>query len=164
MHLGPSQRSPLTEALSHCQASAHTASSPQDVVAIEPYGSIPILASGIRIDHNRKDYLKRMLFWCMGRRSTVLEEIANTGFRPTGVNRSSVFLDFRFAGEHRDNRGRSLERTVPSRPGSFRAQPQRPGLLSLLALVLAFCAATATQTSADFQRLVMREGHEVAVD
>jgi hypothetical protein len=66
---------------------------PSDVVALEPYGSIPVLASGIRIEHNRKDYPKKMIFWCMGRRSVVLAEIANTGFSPAGhpIERASGF-------------------------------------------------------------------------
>lgn len=136
---------------------------PKDVVALEPYGSIPLLASGIRIEHNRRDYPKKMIFWCMGRRSVVLEEIANTGFRPAGqpIERASGF-PIRWSTVIIAlvlwNALFLLDRAV----SGWSPRPQRPGLFSLLALVLVFCAATATRISAAFQRLVMREGHQVA--
>ena len=58
---------------------------PSEVIAIEPYGSISTLASAIRIDHNQKNYPKKMIFWCTwGRRSAILKEIGRTGFRPSG--------------------------------------------------------------------------------
>ena len=134
---------------------------PSQVVSIEPYGLIPVLASGIRINHNRKDYPKTVIFWCMGHRSAILEEIANTGFRPVGqqlerapgfpvrwvtvlvaiILWNALFL---------------IDRAVAG------SQPQPPGLFAFLAVVLTFCAATATRAFPAFQRLVMREGHEVA--
>ena len=49
--------------------------SPLQVVSVEPYGSIPLLSSGIRIIHNRADYPEKIIFWCMGNRSRVLAEI-----------------------------------------------------------------------------------------
>jgi hypothetical protein len=134
---------------------------PSEVVALEPYGSIPILASGIRVNHNRKDYPEKMIFWCMGRRSSVLAEIASTGFHPSGlpvkrpsgfpVRWSAVLVAFVL--------WNSLFLADRSRAGW---QPQAPGFFSLIALVLVFCAATATRTSAAFQRAVLRKGHEVA--
>jgi hypothetical protein len=134
---------------------------PSEVVALEPYGSIPILASGIRINHNRRDYPKNMIFWCMGRRSAVLEEIASTGFRPSGqpIERSSGF----------PLRWSAVLMALVLWNGLFfldRAlagwRPQPPGFFSFIALVLVFCAATATRTSTAFQRVVLREGHEIA--
>ena len=53
---------------------------PSEVVTLEPYGSIPVLARGIRISHNRRDYPKKIIFWCMGGRDSALAEVAETGF------------------------------------------------------------------------------------
>jgi hypothetical protein len=134
---------------------------PSEVVALEPYGSIPILASGILINHNRKDYPKKMIFWCMGRRNAVLEEIASIGFRPSGqpIERPSGF-PLRWSAVLIAlvlwNGLGLLDRALAG------WQPQPPGFFAFVALVLAFSAATATRTSPAFQRAVLREGHEVA--
>ena len=134
---------------------------PSDVVALVPYGSIPVLASGIRIEHNRKDYPKKMIFWCMGRRSVVLAEIANTGFSPAGhpIERASGF-PIRWSTVVIAlvlwNALILLDRAVSG------WRPQRPGFPSFLALVLVFGAATAARTSPGFQHLVMREGHKAS--
>ena len=58
---------------------------PDQVVAFDIYGSIPLLANGLAIVHNRLDYPARVVFWCMGSRQRVLEQIRDTGFVPTGV-------------------------------------------------------------------------------
>ena len=55
---------------------------PDQVQAIERYGSIPILAWGLRIRHNRTDYPENVIFWCMGSRDRVLAQIEQTGFTP----------------------------------------------------------------------------------
>ena len=58
--------------------------SPSQVVSVEPYGSIPFLSSGIRINHNRADYPEKIIFWCMGNRSRVLAEFRKCGFSSQG--------------------------------------------------------------------------------
>ena len=58
---------------------------PQQVVSFGTYGSIPFLANGLAIEHNRLDYPARMVFWCMGSRDRVLQEIRRVGFVPAGV-------------------------------------------------------------------------------
>ena len=133
---------------------------PSDVVSLEPYGSIPFLSSGIKIQHNRRDYPKTMIFWCVGRsRERVLEEIAGTGFRAVGqpIERAAG-MAFRWSTILIAiivwNALFLLDRSISG------SQP-RPGPLVLIALVLFFLAAAATRTSAPFQRLVLREGHEV---
>ena len=131
---------------------------PSEVVVLEPYGSIPVLARGIRIKHNRRDYPPKIIFWCMGARDAALAEIAETGFtprgqpldRPTGfpVRWSAVLtLLVLWNGLFLLDRAMAQSRTAP-------------GPLALLALVLLFVAATATQMSPQFRRLLLREGHE----
>jgi len=132
---------------------------PSEAVALELYGSISTLASAIRINHNRKDYPKKMIFWCTwGRRSAVLEQIARAGFRPSGQPI-----------EHPSEsplRWSAVLIAVVLWIGFFLLdasgwQSQLPGFFSFVALLLVFCAATATRSSVAFQGLVLREGHEV---
>jgi hypothetical protein len=55
---------------------------PDQVVSLERYGSIPILASGIRINHNRQDYPPKFIFYTLGSSTKLLAKIAETGFSP----------------------------------------------------------------------------------
>ncbi len=133
---------------------------PSQVIALEPYGSLPLVSSGIRINHNRTDYPKTIIFWCMGRRDAIFREIANTGFHPMGqaIGRTPGF-PFRwsaiFVAIALWNALFLLDRVVAG------WKPQPPGLFAFIALVLALSAASATRASAFFQRIVLRDGHEV---
>jgi hypothetical protein len=57
---------------------------PDQVVSIEPYGSIPVFARGIRIRHNRNDYPENVIFWCVGSRDETLRQIEKSGCLPAG--------------------------------------------------------------------------------
>lgn len=61
---------------------------PEEVVALEPYASIPLIAGGIRIVHNRQDCSKRVAFFCFGSGARLLEKIAACGFQPCGTARA----------------------------------------------------------------------------
>jgi hypothetical protein len=56
--------------------------SPEQVVRIEPYGSIPILTWGIRIIHTKLDCPDDVIFYCLLGRDRLLQEIERVGFRP----------------------------------------------------------------------------------
>jgi hypothetical protein len=132
---------------------------PSEVVALEPYGSIPVLARGIRIRHNRRDYPKKIVFWCMGSRDSALTEVAGTGFAPRGQPlegragfpvRWSAILIFLLLW----NVPFLLDRTMTeSRTTSE--------LVALATFVLFFAAATATKLSPRFRHLLLRDGHEL---
>ena len=57
---------------------------PDQVVSFGTYGSIPLLANGLRINHNRLDYPEKVVFWCAGSRDKVLREVGRMGFAPRG--------------------------------------------------------------------------------
>ncbi|WP_051945736.1 hypothetical protein [Verrucomicrobium sp. BvORR106] len=56
--------------------------SPEQVVAIEPYGGIPVLGDGIRIRHTSTEAPEKIIFWCNP--ASTLKAIANAGFIPAG--------------------------------------------------------------------------------
>lgn len=136
--------------------------SPSDVAALEPYGSIPLIAMGIRIRHNRPDYPEKVIFWCMGSRERVLDLVADTGFHPKGKMvserpwefpiRWSVLLvvfilwNILFMLD-------IFRNGIPD----FNALPLGP--LSCLAFLLLFGVTSAIKVSTRLQNLVMREGH-----
>lgn len=64
--------------------------SQDQVISLEPYGSIPVLARGIRIVHSRPDYPKTIIFWCLGSREALLQRISEVGFVPKGTIGSLV--------------------------------------------------------------------------
>lgn len=135
--------------------------SPSQVVSIQPVGSIPLLASGIRINHNRNDYPEKIIFWCVGNRDGVLTEITKSGFLPSGhpVQRAAGF---------------PLKWSVVlvvivlwnvlfmlDDAGQSESRAHVPGAFAILALLLLFGLATAVRVSQPVQRVILREGHDV---
>lgn len=133
---------------------------PSQVVSFERYGSIPLLASGIRINHNRADCPETIIFWCMGNREKVFSAIEQSGFHPTGQAkprvegfpiRWSVVIAFIVLW----NVLFLLDQPFGSN------QPHAPGPYSLAALLLVFGFVTVLRKSARLQQVVMRSGHQV---
>ena len=133
---------------------------PSQVVSFDLYGNIPLLASGIRINHNRPDCPETVVFWCMGNRDQVLSAIAQSGFHPAGQTapraqgfpiRWSVVIAFVVLW----NVLFMLDQPFGSN------QPHAPGPFSLLALLSVFGFVTVLQKSARLQQVVMQSDHHV---
>jgi hypothetical protein len=136
--------------------------SSDQVVALEPYGSIPVLARGIRIRHNRPDYPENIIFWCLGNRQGMLDAISQAGFRATGhvlLSRTSGFA-FRWSFIISFVIVWNLLMLLD---GSFggHSVPASPGPVAVLALLLVAMTATAVRASPWLQKRVLREGHQV---
>lgn len=56
---------------------------PTQVISIERYTSIPLLGSGIRINHNIPTYPKKIVFWCLGSPDSLIRRMEETGFLPS---------------------------------------------------------------------------------
>jgi hypothetical protein len=136
--------------------------SPEQVIALEPCGSIPVLASGVRIVHTRSDCPQTVIFWYLGRRATLLERIREAGFIPAGSIGSfaraagmpirwSVIIIFLLLW----NGLFLLDRSVQERPAAM------PGPVALLALFGIFSLSWGTLVSRRLQALVLRDGHGV---
>jgi hypothetical protein len=137
---------------------------PEQVVSFGTYGSIPLLANGLSIEHNRLDYPRRVVFWCVGSRDRVLEEIRQIGFVPRGVAverpRGMPFRwSFIIAFVLLWNLGFVLSNgtILPARDA-----PMFPGPVPVSGFALAFVLATAIKLSSRVQRLVLAPGHAVA--
>lgn len=137
---------------------------PDQVVSIGTYGSVPLLRNGLAIEHNRLDYPARVVFYCMGRRERVLDEIRRIGFVPTGiaVERASG-MPFRWSFAIgavlawnalflADSHGLPLQ--LPKSGPIF-----GPGVVT--ALALAFVLATGVKASTRLQRLALAPGHQL---
>lgn len=135
--------------------------SDQDVVSLEPYGSIPLLASGIRINHNRVDYPEKIIFWCMGSRDCILDDIRSVGFRPKGkaVARPSGFA-IRWSVAIL---AVVIWNVLFFADNSFRlsAGPHQPGPLTVLAMLAVFTVSSALPYSPGLQRAVLQTGHSI---
>ena len=59
--------------------------SPSDVVALERYGFIPILARGVRIVHLKRNYPASIIFWTFGNPEKLIRKVRDTRFVPCGV-------------------------------------------------------------------------------
>src|ERR1019366_4785782 len=134
--------------------------SPSQIVSLEPYGSIPLFSSGIRINHNRPDYPNTIIFWCMGSRAKVLSAIQDVGFSPSGkvgarVPGFPVRWSVLIAVIVLWNMLFLLDGSV------LKARGSPPGPFIFVALFGVFALATATRLFSGVQRLVLREGHQI---
>lgn len=133
---------------------------PEQVVSIEPFGAIPFLASGIRINHNRLDYPSQVVFWCAGGRKKVLESFKKLNFHPQGIAsqrpsgialRWSAILTFLVIWNTLFLFGMSSRNGPRDFPGPF----------ELIALISVFVFSTAAQSSATLQNMILREGRHI---
>jgi hypothetical protein len=134
---------------------------PEQVVSFGTYGSIPFLANGLAIEHNRLDYPARMVFWCAGSRDRVLEEIRRVGFVPAGVAvERPRGMPFRWSFVIAVVLAWNLS-FLADLSGHFshaaRPMPGGPGAVAALAAV--FLLATCIKLSAGMQRLALTPGH-----
>ena len=53
---------------------------PAEVTAVEPVGWIPLLSTGIRIHHAKRDYPDYIIFYSGGQRDKLLDALRAAGF------------------------------------------------------------------------------------
>lgn len=75
---------------------------PQDIISIEPYGLIPVLGQGIKINHRVKSYNSKVIFWTMGNPRDLIKKIE--GIRFLG-NSSPMSEDLQIEINQTQNRG-----------------------------------------------------------
>lgn len=62
----------------------------REVVALEPYGWIPVLARGVRIVHAVDGFPDLIVFWCFGSPQRLIERITGLGFVPLAQQTQAV--------------------------------------------------------------------------
>jgi hypothetical protein len=129
--------------------------SAEQVAALEPHGSIPILASGVRIVHTVQNYPEKIVFWCFGSPKRLIEKITALGFQPR-ASRAQVpqrdGIPFRWS---------FLIAVIVVWNALFLMEgipPKSPGPYMLLAIALLFLTAVALNFSRIFQTLVLKPG------
>ena len=134
--------------------------SPDQVAVLKPYGSIPILASGIQVIHTNSSYPGNIVFWSFGSPRRLIERIQGLGFRPraslTSVPRRdgiAVRWSFIIGLIVVWNALFLLDGFLPWEP-----KPHAPGIPVLLAIGLLFLTATALSRSTQLQSLVLKPG------
>jgi hypothetical protein len=53
---------------------------PGDIVSVEPYGIIPVIGRGIKINHRVPNYKKKVIFWSFVNPDELIRRIRQTGF------------------------------------------------------------------------------------
>jgi hypothetical protein len=136
---------------------------PEQIVRVEPYGSIPVIYRGIRVVHTRPDYRSGIIFWCVRNPARLIERIRQAGFVPAAppptapVKRGIPFRwSFIIALFVVWNALFILGGFLPGTP-----PPEKPGAFVLLALAVLLFASLATERSPAFQRWVLKPGRSV---
>ena len=135
---------------------------PEQVVSLGTWGSIPLLANGLAIEHNRLDYPARMVFWCMGSRGRVQDEIRRIGFVPKGVAiERPRGMPFRWSFVIVAVLAWNALLLADPHHFTMLMSAEGPlfGLGTVIALALTFVLATGVKSSTRLQRLALAPGH-----
>jgi len=135
---------------------------PGQVASIERYVMIPVIASGILIDHCRTDYPKRVIFWSWGKPDKVLAGIREAGFQPTApaseipprsgfaLRWSTIIIAILL--------WNALFMLTPFFAGG---NSHKPGPFTILPLAIAFAACLGALYSPALQRLLLKPGRHI---
>lgn len=136
--------------------------SPDQVVALEPHGFIPVLGTGIRIVHTVSNYPQKIVFWCSKSPKQLIEQIISLGFRPSASaelicrNHGMPFRwSFVIILVAIWNGLFFLDESVPWK------EPELPGPFSLLALGVLFLTSFALDNSDQFQKWFLKPGRSI---
>lgn len=84
---------------------------PENIVSIESYSLIPIIAQGIKITHNIPNYNSKIIFWTFKEPNAVLEEIRNTGFL-NNINEKANKQNYQIIEEQQKQGGFPIKRNI----------------------------------------------------
>ena len=145
-----------------------------DIISIEPYTMIPILGQGIKINHKVTNYKERVIFWTFKDPNSVIRQIKETGFlnnqnsSEQKINRA--IIEKQAQGGFPIKKGFVIGAVViwnllfltdfiPFFLGKTDGFPIGNGVFTAIGLL--FLTALFTLISADFRRLILKEGREL---
>jgi hypothetical protein len=137
------------------------------IVQINMHGFIPVLASGVKIEHNVENYPKSIIFWTLGSPKKLIREIENTGLL-SGVPKKEDVAGY-------EDKGLPVK-IVPLMlavliwnvffiidQSMASGQPfGKPGLFSVFALVLVFITSLAIKNNPSVASFFLRPGRLVS--
>ncbi|WP_321538486.1 hypothetical protein [Flavobacterium piscinae] len=145
-----------------------------DIVSIEPYVMIPLLGQGIKINHNVANYNERVIFWTFKDPSAVVQQIKATGFlsnqNATEQQIDRTIIEKQAKGGFPIKKGFAIGAIVVWNAlfltdfitfflGKTDKFPIGYGILTAIGLL--FLTALLSLLSADFRRLILKEGKTV---
>ena len=147
---------------------------PSDIISIEPYTLIPILGQGIKINHNVSSYKEKVIFWTIKDPNSVVRQIRETGFL-NNLNTLENKID-RTIIEQQTKGGLPIKKGfaigaivgwnvlfltdfVPFFLRKTDGLLVGNGVLSAIGLL--FLTALLSLISADFRRLILKDGREL---
>ncbi len=145
-----------------------------DIISIEPYTMIPILGQGIKINHNVANYKERVIFWTFKDPNSVVRQIQETGFlnnqNTTEKKVDRTIIEKQAKGGFPIKKGFAigaivvwnllfLTDIIPFFLGKKEGFAIGNGVLGAIGLL--FLTALLSLISADFRRLVLKEGRDL---
>jgi len=147
---------------------------PSDIISIEPYTMIPILGQGIKINHKVSGYKERVIFWTFKDPNSVVRQIQETGFL-NNQNTSEQKIDKNII-EKQATGGFPIKKGfaigvivvwnllflsdfIPFFLSNKEGIPIGNGVLAAIGLL--FLTALLSLISADFRRLILKDGREL---
>jgi hypothetical protein len=147
---------------------------PSDIISIEPYTMIPILGQGIKINHKVSGYKERVIFWTFKDPNSVVRQIQETGFL-NNQNTSEQKIDKNII-EKQAKGGFPIKKGfaivvivvwnflflsdfIPFFLSNKEGIPIGNGVLAAIGLL--FLTALLSLISADFRRLILKDGREL---
>lgn len=144
---------------------------PADIISIEPYVMIPIIGQGIKINHKVANYKERVIFWTFKDPNSVVRQIKETGFL-NNQNSSESKIDSTIL-EKQAKGGFPIKTEfaigaivvwnllfltdiIPFFLDNKEGFPIGNGVLAAIGLL--FLTALLSLISADFRRLILKEG------
>lgn len=144
---------------------------PSNIISIEAYTLIPIIAQGIKINHNVESYKEKVIFWTLKNPQTVINQIRQTGFlsnqKELKTNSFAEIQNRHKGGGFPVKKSIAISAVVlwnllflidfiPFIQGKSEGPPFGNGIF--IALGLLFLSALLSLISSRFRRLILKDG------
>jgi hypothetical protein len=137
---------------------------PDQMIALEPHGNVPVIGHGIRLRHSRPDYPRRIVFWCAGSPEQLIARIQReVGFVPRSPGAAAPAMQTGTPVRLRALVVAAATWMLLGLLGGFTRWMggPPPGPFPLLLLGSVFLGAAAIRRSPDLQTWVLKPGRSV---
>lgn len=137
---------------------------PDQVVSLESYGSIPFFGRGVRINHNVPKYPRKVVFWYFKDPDSLIQQIRETGFHPTAT---AVSVPFSESHQGLPVRWQAIVviiivwNILLFLDMGHQGLDSKPGLFSLFAVLFLFLTCIGIKIFRPVQRIFLKKGREM---